>query len=197
MGNRLQVYKSTRGLELSGSYNHTVLSSLFHEQASRWPEIARTHVEVVHSRITAFLNRTLAHVVKEEALRFRLQRIISNSSERLLHDALDELVKICNDEEMQPLTYNHYFTDNVQNARQDSMKSAIEKAFKGATNSGKATLDSHKGRLCFCPRSKGGSKWTWISRRVMRHALPCWRTTRSPRKRSSTMSVGRWWSGIS
>ncbi|KAJ5085228.1 hypothetical protein N7532_009999 [Penicillium argentinense] len=131
----LSVYKSTRGLELSGSYSHNLLSCLFHEQASRWPAIARTHVRVVHYHVTAFLERTLAHVVKEEDLRFQLQMTISTSSQRILQEALDELAKICDDEEIQPITYNHYFTDNIQKSRQDSMKNEIENALTRTMNS--------------------------------------------------------------
>lgn len=74
-------------------------------------------------------------MVKEEDLRLQLQKIISTSSQRTLQDALDELAKICDDEKMQPITYNHYFTDNVQKARQDSMKYEIEKALNGTMNS--------------------------------------------------------------
>lgn len=91
--------------------------------------------QVVHSYVTAFLSRTPTHVVKEEDLRLQLQRIISTSSQRILQDALDELVKICDDEEMQPITYNHYFTDNLQKARQNSMKHQIEKVLNQTMNS--------------------------------------------------------------
>ncbi|KFY61302.1 hypothetical protein V496_05072 [Pseudogymnoascus sp. VKM F-4515 (FW-2607)] len=41
-----------------------------------------------------------------------------------------ELQKIIDDEKRQPITYNHYYTDNIQNARHESLKKAIQKAMK-------------------------------------------------------------------
>lgn len=75
----------------------------------------------------SFLDCALAHVVKEKTLRLQFQNMIHAPKQKMLEDALEELDKICQDEKMQPITYNHYFTDNIQKARQDSMKKQIEK----------------------------------------------------------------------
>ncbi|KAJ5666900.1 dynamin [Penicillium macrosclerotiorum] len=120
-------YKSTRGLELPSSYNHNLLSHLFHEQASRWPKIADTHVRHIHFHVANFLTDTLAHVVKDEYLRFQLQKRIQTSCKTNLQEALHELSKICADEEMQPITYNHYFTDNIQTMRHNTTKQDMKK----------------------------------------------------------------------
>jgi len=44
--------------------------------------------------------------------------------------ANDELQKLLADERRQPITYNHYYTDNIQNARESSMKDAMQKAMR-------------------------------------------------------------------
>ncbi|KAK4944808.1 hypothetical protein LTR28_008176 [Elasticomyces elasticus] len=42
--------------------------------------------------------------------------------------AKDELQNTLEDEKQQPITYNHYYTDNVQNSRQEATKKLIRKA---------------------------------------------------------------------
>ena len=39
-----------------------------------------------------------------------------------------ELEQLQQDELQHPITYNHYFTDNIQNSRQEAMKKLIRKA---------------------------------------------------------------------
>jgi hypothetical protein len=40
-----------------------------------------------------------------------------------------ELDGLCCDERLQPITYNHYYTDNIQNARQAELKNFIRASF--------------------------------------------------------------------
>lgn len=134
------MYRNTRGRELPGNYNHRFLMELFHEQSSRWPDIAREHTMVVHQKVSGFVDRALAHLVKEDHVRIELHHIMESSLQANLDTALDELKKICADEKMQPITYNHYFTDNVQKSRQDGMRDAVKNAFQ-------LTLDSRQGQL--------------------------------------------------
>jgi hypothetical protein len=41
---------------------------------------------------------------------------------------LEELSKLIEDERRSPLTYNHYYTDNIQKARLDTQKTAVKNA---------------------------------------------------------------------
>jgi len=45
--------------------------------------------------------------------------------------AAEELKRLVEDEKRQPITYNHYYTDNIQKARHDAMKNSIQKAMQG------------------------------------------------------------------
>ena len=49
------------------------------------------------------------------------------------HEAEEELSRLCEDEKQQPITYNHYYSDNVQNARQDSTRKLVKKAMNEAS----------------------------------------------------------------
>ncbi|EFR02473.1 dynamin [Nannizzia gypsea CBS 118893] len=124
----LTAYKNSRGLELSGTYGYTLLMELFHTQSSRWESIARGHTNKVHKLICSFVEHSLSYSVKEEKVRSELWRSMKAILQKNLAAALTELNSICEDEKMPPITYNHYYTDNIEKARHDEMKSAIYSA---------------------------------------------------------------------
>jgi len=73
-------------------------------------------------------------VIVEEKVRSEILKLSTSALETRREKAQAELQKIIDDENRQPITYNHYYTDNIQNARQDSLKKAIQNAMKGAVN---------------------------------------------------------------
>lgn len=127
------MYYSSRGLELPGNYNHVLLSELFHEQSSRWRNIAVEHLASVHCEITNFVEAALRYIVKDELVLTELMDNTQAALQKNLVEARRELGNLCEDENRQPITYNHYYTDNVQNARQESTRKAIQQAVKSAS----------------------------------------------------------------
>lgn len=87
----------------------------------------------MHAETSAFVEMALKHVIKEKDVRVALHKRINCRLQKNLDAALDELHKLCDDERIQPITYNHYYTDNIQKARQDATKTAIEQALQGAS----------------------------------------------------------------
>ena len=73
-------------------------------------------------------------MIVEEKVRSEILKLSTSALETRREKAQAELQKIIDDENRQPITYNHYYTDNIQNARQDSLKKAIQNAMKGAVN---------------------------------------------------------------
>lgn len=47
--------------------------------------------------------------------------------------ATGELEKLWDDNSQQPMTYNHYYTDNIQNARRDNTRNWIKQAMQDAS----------------------------------------------------------------
>jgi hypothetical protein len=147
-----QVYHATRGRELPGNYNHALLSELFHEQCSRWADIAKNHLQTVSNLVDRFVRAVLVHVVADDQVRSGIQQRIRRSLDTNLQSAQEELDKILLDEQAQPITYNHYYTDNIQNARsdaakkklQDSMDYAITNDRNGKLQVSKTTVDLQK-----------------------------------------------------
>jgi predicted nucleotidyltransferase len=64
----------------------------------------------------------------EPRLQIEMQQIIVSALKNNLVAAMEELRKICEDEKFQPLTYNHYFTDNIQKDRLQDVREDIKKA---------------------------------------------------------------------
>ncbi|KFZ14812.1 hypothetical protein V501_03056, partial [Pseudogymnoascus sp. VKM F-4519 (FW-2642)] len=69
-------------------------------------------------------------IIEEEDVESRVREIIQSKFEIKKAGAAKELETLIKDEKRQPITYNHYYTDNVQNARHDAMKGNIQKAMQ-------------------------------------------------------------------
>ncbi|KAL8783924.1 MAG: hypothetical protein Q9195_009234 [Heterodermia aff. obscurata] len=127
------VYVSSRGKELPGNYNHALMSDLFHVQASRWKTIAGKHVETFSNAIEEFVKAAVSHITQEPEIKTKLWE---RSKLPLLENKQateEELSRLCEDEKQQPITYNHYYSDNVQKARQDSTRDLIKKTMNEAS----------------------------------------------------------------
>ncbi|KAI1375986.1 putative dynamin GTPase [Hypoxylon crocopeplum] len=126
------VYEKTRGLELPGNYNHIFLAELFHEQSSRWPAIAEKLVQKVAEMVCKWIGQGISDTVPDDHVRHEvlgLCIIRFRGTERL---ATEELEKLINDERKQPITYNHYYTDNIQKWRNESTEKILKPALSEA-----------------------------------------------------------------
>ncbi len=109
-----------------------LLSELFFVQSSRWQQIAEDHLDTLHEEIVGFVKNALSHIVQDEQVLYDLLEITTASLQRSKQNAEEELKKLCQDEKQQPITYNHYYTDNVQKSRQDSTRQMIREAMDEA-----------------------------------------------------------------
>jgi len=146
------VYHATRGRELPGNYNHVLLSELFHEQSSRWGDIAKNHLQTVSSLVDRFVRAVLDYCIADDHVRSEIQQRIQRSLDTNIRSAQEEMEKLLSDERGHPVTYNHYYTDNIQNARteaakkklEDSMNHAIANEWKGKLHVSNTTVDLQK-----------------------------------------------------
>ncbi|TIC93552.1 Interferon-induced GTP-binding protein Mx3 [Colletotrichum higginsianum] len=129
-----ETYLQTRGRELPGNYNHVLLAELFHEQSSPWRKIAENHVSEVVDGVCKWVHQAVFRLFPEDRLRRDLEMICQERLERCRAHAFEELRKILLDEERHPITYNHYYTDNIQKARTDSQKAAFQGVMNGLTS---------------------------------------------------------------
>ncbi|KAH7358180.1 interferon-induced GTP-binding protein Mx2 [Plectosphaerella cucumerina] len=126
------VYQNTRGLELSGSYNHTLLTELFQEQASRWFDISDQHVKAVLNAVHSWVQKALDATFSDEDLKHQISLLCQEKVDASARRAHEELSQIWADECCQPITYNHYFTDNIQKCRNQVQRETVQKALHQA-----------------------------------------------------------------
>ncbi|KAJ5768945.1 Dynamin [Penicillium odoratum] len=138
-----QAYKETRGQELPGSYNHCLVTRLFHEQSSRWAEISRDHVSATSRLVSLSMETALEHTIKDIPVRHKIHHLVRKTLESNTKVGNHELAKLIDDETRQPMTYNHYYTDNVQKSRDDRSRSQVAELLSHAIDSaGHMSADS-------------------------------------------------------
>ena len=127
------MYRSTRGRELPGNYNHALLMELFHHQSKRWKHLAANHLDDIYDNLVEFVVLAAQHVITDELVRTDILENIQLALRDKKKDAVAELDRLCDDERQQPITYNHYYTDNVQKSRHDATRNLIRTAMKEAS----------------------------------------------------------------
>ncbi|KAH0266898.1 dynamin GTPase, partial [Aureobasidium melanogenum] len=129
-----ETYRKNRGKELPGNTNHVLLSELFHVQSSRWSQLAEIHIKDIQVIVGDFMHAGLGYVIQEEGVRWEISQLIHESLDKNARAGRSELERLLEDEKQQPITYNHYYTDNIQKSRQDFLRNSIEKAMREATD---------------------------------------------------------------
>jgi hypothetical protein len=125
-----KVYSRTRGRELPGNYNHVLLAELFHFQSKRWRQLAADHVELVYNKLKSFVTMLAKHITHEERISLEIRKQVNEHLATHMSEAEKELQTLVEDEQRQPITYNHYYTDNIQKARQTASRDLIDKIVK-------------------------------------------------------------------
>ncbi|KAL7808701.1 P-loop containing nucleoside triphosphate hydrolase protein [Trichoderma gracile] len=138
-----KAHSRTRGKELPGDYNSALLAELFLEQSCRWPGIAKSHVHSIVDLVANWIKLAVGNLHPEKSIETQIQAILQEWLEDAEKNALEELGKLVDDERRGPLTYNHYYTDNVQKARLDEQRKVAQDAVLAEKDYyGKILLDS-------------------------------------------------------
>lgn len=118
----------SRGLELPGSFNPLIISQLFWEQSTPWNDLALAHIEKVANKCKVFVELVLKECAPSD-IKTRLSGYcVEKALQDALHQAQEELSKIVKDKDRNLMTYNHYFTDKIQEQRKDKLTQMLTKA---------------------------------------------------------------------
>jgi hypothetical protein len=117
---------------LPGNYNHALVAELFHEQSSLWSTIAEDHVASVFDLTNHFIEKALNCAIAEETVRNEILEVMQSKLELQKRAADEELQKLVDDERRHPITYNHYYTDNIQKARQEPLRQHLKETLDSA-----------------------------------------------------------------
>ncbi|KFA79994.1 hypothetical protein S40288_10659, partial [Stachybotrys chartarum IBT 40288] len=97
-----------------------------------WADIAKDHIGKVTCLIQEWLSLALARLKSEaeSSVRGKIKLLIQATLEEAKTMALIELDNLLADEKRGPMTYNHYYTDNLQKLQADSQRTALNHAIK-------------------------------------------------------------------
>jgi hypothetical protein len=127
-GDHFQVYQISRGKELPGTYNYVLLAELFHEQSSPWIHIARDHLHNIGNIVRDFVEGVIDHTSPDTNVSDEVMELVRTNLQENMNRATEELDKLWQDEQYHPVTYNHYFTDNIQKSREQGTREIVRQA---------------------------------------------------------------------
>ena len=123
-----RVYRESRGSELPGTVNPTLLENMFRQQSKKWSEIATKHVADIETIVSRFNKAVFQDIFHEDALRDKLEHRNNVPFRKATQDAAIQLASIIADEREGILqTVNHYFADTLAATRQDRVLKRLQK----------------------------------------------------------------------
>ena len=121
------LLQRNRGRELPGMFNPMIVGEMFHQQAQPWEDRARSHIKNICDAVETFLELTMAHLADESTSSNLLRDVIGPLlSERAkeINIKLDEILTPFT--RGHPITYNHYFTETIQEIRQKRLERDVK-----------------------------------------------------------------------
>jgi hypothetical protein len=106
-----------RGKELPGTFNPLLIGPLFREMSQTWSLHARNHIERMWIDARTTILAILGDVADTNVAEKCMDVVIGPKFEDVRSVLMDRLDTYMHEYHRQPITYNHYLTDNVQAAR--------------------------------------------------------------------------------
>ena len=119
IGRVTKIMQWTRGRELAGTFNPMLISQLFANQSKFWDGIAHDHIDAVANICQNFVLHVLTTVASSDVKRKIVAITVVPALKTAYEAAKSELNLIIEDKKRHPMTYNHYFTDTIQNNRKE------------------------------------------------------------------------------
>lgn len=122
----VDLLKRNRGKELPGMFNPLIVGELFHLQSQPWEGKARLHIKSICDAVELFLEQTLAHLADENTASNLLHDVIgplTHERAKEINSKLDEILIPFT--RGHPITYNHYFTETIQEIRQKRLEKDV------------------------------------------------------------------------
>lgn len=125
------IIHKTRGRELPGTFNPLIVSDLFVDQSQPWQAIVGSHVRRVWNAARAFIDLVISHVADGSTSKTLQKEVFVPAMVAILKDMESKTAELLNSHKNNhPITYNHYFTETVQNLRRERMEKAIGKTIQ-------------------------------------------------------------------
>jgi GTPase SAR1 family protein len=113
----------SRGRELPGTFNPMLIADLFHEQCTPWRSITIQYVEAIWSAARDFLESAFKHLTQDQTAELIMREMIEPNLQHRLANMCAKVDSIIDQYKSgHPITYNHYFTETIQNVRAKRME---------------------------------------------------------------------------
>lgn len=114
-----------RGRELPGVFNPMIIGHMFQEQSIYWEPLARKHIDAVANACKRFVLAVLDSVGTSDTTEKLSALVVLPFLKHMHSAAVAELEHVLKDKSRHPITYNHYFTDNIQKLQQERLTKFI------------------------------------------------------------------------
>lgn len=121
-----QRMRRSRGRELPGTYNPLIIGELFYLQSAPWEAIVNQQCEILLEDVQKAIVPILREVLDEKSVAQLLRHVIEPSLRKLeesLRSTTENLLKP--QKAGHPITYNHYFTECIQKARERHFQKSL------------------------------------------------------------------------
>ncbi|KAF2158470.1 hypothetical protein M409DRAFT_71632 [Zasmidium cellare ATCC 36951] len=113
-----ELLSRSRGRELPGTYNPLLITDLFHEQSSPWKALAQKYLRAVCDATRLFVESTIAYLTHDETAEAIFRDLINPIMDAQASAARETMASVIDVyANSHPITYNHYFTETIQNVR--------------------------------------------------------------------------------
>jgi hypothetical protein len=112
-----ELITTHRGKELPGTFNPLLIGPLFREMSQTWLPLARNHVEGMWMDARTTITAILGDVADANVAEKCMDVVIGPKFEQVRSVLMDRLDTYMHEYHRQPITYNHYLTENVQAGR--------------------------------------------------------------------------------
>lgn len=137
------LLSTSRGRELPGMFNPLIVGDLFREQSEKWESLAQEHLQETKDIVRTFLESTLLHLTDKNTSEAILREVIGPLEDQRLTKLDDKLEEILAPHQKgHPITYNHYFTENIQNMRKKSLEKELKSSLSQYFSRTKGDADS-------------------------------------------------------
>jgi hypothetical protein len=130
------LMRRSKGRELPGTFNPMIVADLFREQSSPWEALTRSHIKNVWNAAKEFLGLTTTYVADDATSEALIQKILEPALDQILETLNGKTTELLTPhQQSHPITYNHYFSETLQKARNERSKdecTRILQAFFGA-----------------------------------------------------------------
>ncbi|KAK0283836.1 hypothetical protein LTS00_011498 [Friedmanniomyces endolithicus] len=125
----------SRGRELPGTFNPSLISQLFWDQSENWNTIAEYHIDRVAGVCASFVAAAIKYTVVDDVAS-RLQAFkVDPALDSRVKRARAELVHIITDNKQHPITYDPSYTAKVQDMRRKKSEAKLEQVMGRARTS--------------------------------------------------------------